>query len=49
MAMTRQLPGIAFQTEISTVADLPRMDISAFAGFARRGPLHTPVVVENYP
>lgn len=30
------------------MVDLPRMDIAAFVGFAQRGPLDIPVVVESY-
>ena len=44
----RPLPGISFQVPSASVDEgLPRMDIAAFAGFAERGPLHTPVPVED--
>ncbi|MBM0740392.1 phage tail sheath subtilisin-like domain-containing protein [Phormidium sp. CLA17] len=48
MPPTRLFPGIAFRAETPTVVDLPRMDIAAFVGFAQRGPLDVPVVVESY-
>lgn len=41
------LPGIAFRVETPAQVTLPRMDVAAFAGFAGRGPLHTPVPVED--
>lgn len=49
MPSVRTFPGIAFRVETPTTVDLPRMDIAAFVGFAQRGPLHLPVVVESYP
>jgi len=48
MSATRPFPGIAFRVETPTMVDLPRMDIAAFVGFAQRGPLDIPVVVESY-
>lgn len=49
MPAIRTFPGIAFRVETPTTVALPRMDIAAFVGFAQRGPLHLPVVVESYP
>ena len=46
--LTRPFPGITFQAEVPTTTALPRMDIAAFVGFARQGPLNSPVVVESY-
>ncbi len=46
--LTRLFPGITFQAEVPTTTALPRMDIAAFVGFARQGPLNLPVVVESY-
>src|SRR5262245_59445507 len=43
----RVLPGIAFTVEPPPQVTLPRMDVAAFVGFAARGPLHTPVPVED--
>lgn len=41
-------PGIYFHSEQPVhTEDLPRMDVAAFVGFAEKGPLHTPVVVET--
>jgi hypothetical protein len=40
---------MAFRVETPTMVDLPRMDVAAFVGFAQRGPLQVPVVVESYP
>ncbi len=48
MQTTRPFPGIDFRAETPTTVDLPRMDIAAFVGFAQRGPVHVPVVVEGY-
>ena len=48
MPTTRPFPGITFQVETPIRVDLPRMDIAAFVGFAQRGPVHVPVVVESY-
>ena len=47
-ASTRRVPGLRFET-LSPALDevLPRMDIAIFVGFAARGPLHIPVVVED--
>jgi hypothetical protein len=44
----RTLPGIAFRTEPPTQVGLPRMDVAAFVGFARRGPRNIPVAIESY-
>ena len=42
------LPGITFQTgEPELPNTLPRMDIAAFVGFAARGPINTPTLVED--
>lgn len=43
-----RLPGVYFlpPAQPATLA-LPRLDVAAFAGFAQRGPLHTPVAVED--
>lgn len=49
MPTTRTFPGIAFRVETPTTVELPRMDIAGFVGFAQRGPLQVPVVVESYP
>ncbi|TVQ26013.1 MAG: hypothetical protein EA367_00500 [Leptolyngbya sp. DLM2.Bin15] len=49
MLTARTIPGIAFRVETPTTVSLPRMDIAAFVGFAQRGPVHLPVVVESYP
>ena len=44
----RRLPGIYFQVEAPPTNEvLPRMDIAGFVGFAEKGPLHTPVAIEN--
>ena len=47
-AIGRSQPGIRFET-VSPVKPeaMPRMDIAAFVGFAERGPLHYPVVIED--
>jgi hypothetical protein len=46
--MNDRLPGIRFEDVPEVLSErLPRMDIAAFAGFARRGPLQWPVVVED--
>lgn len=49
MLHTRPFPGISFRTETPIRVDLPRMDIAAFVGFAQRGPVDVPVVIESYP
>src|SRR5690606_3564132 len=49
MQRVRPLPGIAFRAETPVTVTLPRMDIAGFVGFAARGPVHIPVVVEDYP
>jgi hypothetical protein len=43
-----RLPGVYFlpPAQQATLA-LPRLDVAAFVGFAQRGPLHTPVAVED--
>lgn len=44
----RRLPGIRFEPEPPPPTPLlPRMDIAVFVGFAARGPLDTPVPVED--
>ncbi len=44
----RRLPGFRFVAVPPPLATiLPRMDVAVFVGFARSGPLHTPVVVED--
>lgn len=47
MLKPRLLPGIAFRAEAPPTVALPRMDVTALVGFAERGPLHMPVVVED--
>ena len=43
-----RLPGIYFLPPAQPAAlALPRLDVAAFVGFAQRGPLHTPVAVED--
>ena len=45
---TKRPPGLRFEAPAPALPEiLPRMDIAAFVGFAARGPLHTPVVVED--
>ncbi len=43
-----RLPGVYFlpPAQPATLM-LPRLDVAAFVGFAQRGPLHTPVAVED--
>ena len=42
------LPGIAVEVPPPAVPDaLPRMDVALFVGFAARGPVHRPVMVES--
>jgi hypothetical protein len=49
MTVHRPLPGVTFRVEPPASADpLPRMDVAAFVGFAERGPLDTPVAVEDH-
>jgi len=44
----RRFPGIRFKVEPPAPGEaLPRMDITAFVGFAASGPLHIPVPVED--
>ena len=50
MAMTTEirLPGIYFlPSDVPSTTDLPPLDVAAFVGFAERGPLHTPVAIED--
>lgn len=49
MVQGRPLPGIVFRAEPPPVVAFPRMDVAAFVGFAQRGPVNMPVVVEDYP
>ncbi|MFM7470856.1 MAG: hypothetical protein ACKO5P_05025 [Nodosilinea sp.] len=49
MQTARRFPGMAFRVETPTTVDLPRMDVAAFVGFAQRGPVQVPVVLESYP
>lgn len=45
---SRRLPGIRFKVEPPVPEEaLPRMDITAFVGFAASGPLDVPVAVED--
>ncbi len=47
--VSRRLPSIRFLTGTSGSGDtLPRMDVAYFVGFARRGPIDTPVALESY-
>lgn len=48
MQQLRQPPAITFRAEPPLVVALPRMDVAAFVGFAPRGPVNTPVPVEDY-
>jgi hypothetical protein len=44
----RRLPGIRFeQVTVPTGDALPRMDVPVFVGFASKGPIGTPVAVED--
>ena len=50
MAMTTdiRLPGIYFlPSEVPAAPDFPPLDVTGFVGFAERGPLHTPVAIED--
>lgn len=47
LTTARVLPGITFTVEPPPQVRLPRMDVAAFVGFAARGPVHTPVPVED--
>lgn len=48
MKKATRLPGIYFEAQASLLDEsLPRMDIAAFVGFARSGPLDTPVPIES--
>ncbi len=43
-----RLPGIYFlPADVPTSSDLPPLDVAAFVGFAERGPMHTPVAIED--
>lgn len=43
-----RLPGVVCQTALPPAGEEPlRLDVAAFVGFAERGPLHTPVAVED--
>jgi len=43
-----RLPGVTFLPPARPATlTLPRLDVAAFVGFAQRGPLHTPVAVED--
>lgn len=43
-----RLPGVYFlPTPPAAARGLPPLDVAAFVGFAERGPLHTPVMVED--
>jgi hypothetical protein len=48
VAVPRRLPGLAFDARpLPSPRVLPRMDVAAFVGFARCGPLDVPVAVES--
>jgi hypothetical protein len=48
VATPRRLAGFSFEDRTPPVVSvLPRMDITAFVGFASSGPLHLPVAVES--
>src|SRR5690606_10274446 len=43
-----RLPGVVCQTALPPSNEEPiRLDAAAFVGFAERGPLHTPIAVED--
>ncbi|MCS6844224.1 MAG: hypothetical protein NZ528_07875 [Caldilineales bacterium] len=43
-----RLPGVVCQTALPPAGEEPlRLDVAAFVGFAERGPLHTPVALED--
>ena len=45
---TRRLPGFRFEAKTPPLAEaLPRMDVTAFVGFAASGPVNRPVAVED--
>src|SRR5689334_4088542 len=47
-ALTPRLPGVFFPARSAPPsADLPPLDVAAFVGFAERGPLDLPVVLED--
>jgi hypothetical protein len=45
--MLRRLPGIRVTALQPAKSLLPRMDVACFVGFAARGPLHQPVLIED--
>jgi hypothetical protein len=48
MRTARRLPGFRFEVQSPPLTEaLPRMDVTAFVGFAASGPLHMPVPVED--
>lgn len=48
MFARRSLPGVRIETApLLPPETLPRMDVAVFVGFAQRGPLHCPVVIES--
>ncbi|HSN77281.1 MAG TPA: IPT/TIG domain-containing protein [Anaerolineae bacterium] len=48
-AATQRLPGLTFLPHQPVRGlPLPRLDVAAFIGFAQRGPLNTPVPLEDY-
>jgi hypothetical protein len=48
MSLTATLPGIAFEVVPRALDDaLPRMDVCGFVGFALRGPIDVPVLIED--
>ena len=48
MTSSRMRPGVSFQADgLRARYTLPRMDVAVLVGFASRGPLHCPVLVED--
>jgi hypothetical protein len=48
MTTLPRLPGVYFLPPAQpALLTLPRLDVAAFVGFAQRGPLHTPVALED--
>ncbi len=48
-AAAQRLPGLTFlPNQPARGLPLPRLDVAAFIGFAQRGPLNTPVPLEDY-
>ncbi len=43
----RRLPGVRFDTPSPRAGSLPRMDVTAFVGFAASGPLDVPVLIDS--